>query len=488
MQKTAGIAAGRAAAAVRAPRPFLIYFFGALGGILFGYETGIIAGALSYIYETPGFEQTAFTTGMIVGGISLGAVFGAVAAGRLSDRIGRRKVILILGVIFIVGSLVCAAVPNNGTLIAGRIFLGLGVGGSSALVPVYLSEMAPAKTRGRLAGLNQLMIVTGLLLGYCVNFLLADSGNWRLMLASGALPAILLVVGLPFLPESPRWLFAHGRRDEAAALLRATRSEAESKTDLTAMENVDRKPSKRELLAPWVRPAIIVGVGIPILCQATGLNMVTYYAPTIFESLSLPHENALIFTMILGTVKVISVIIGLQFIDRVGRKTLLVGGSACMAVSMAWMAFEASKGAEINPLSMLLAMSVMFVSYSLTWGPVNWVVLGEIFPLRIRGAAMGMASMVTWFATLAITFGFPLMRDGLGLAQTMVVFVVCNIIGFLFCLFFVRETKGKSLEEIEEDLVVPYEARTGSTVDRALVADEAGDSSGGSRAATVKGV
>lgn len=438
--------------ATRVPKPALIYFFGALGGILFGYETGIIAGALSYIYETPGFPKSALSTGLIVGGISIGAIVGAVTAGRLSDRIGRRRVIFILGIVFIVGSLFCAVVPNNEWLIAGRIFLGLGVGGSSALVPVYLAEMAPAKARGRLAGLNQLMIVTGLLLGYCVNYLLAGTADWRLMLASGALPALLLVAGLPFLPESPRWLMSHGRKEEASRLLYATRSAEEAASDIEAITRVDAQSSKRELLAKWVRPAIIVGLGIPILCQATGLNMVTYYAPTIFESLSLPHENAIIFTIILGTVKVASVIIGLQFIDRVGRKTLLVSGSACMAVCMSWMAFEASKGDQINPVSMLVAMSVMFVSYSLTWGPVNWVVLGEIFPLRVRGAAMGMASMITWFATLGITLGFPLLRESLGLSGTMVLFVACNVLGFFFCLKFVPETKGRSLEQIEQDL------------------------------------
>lgn len=445
------------------PRAALIYFFGALGGILFGYETGIIAGALSYIYKTPGFPQNALTTGLIVGGISIGAIIGAVTAGRLSDRFGRRRVILILGIIFIVGSLACSVVPNNAALIAGRIFLGLGVGGCSALVPVYLSEMAPAKARGRLAGLNQLMIVTGLLLGYCVNFLLAHTENWRLMLASGALPAVLLVAGLPFLPESPRWLMTKGRAEEAARLLYATRSAEEAASDIEAITRVEARSSHRELLAKWVRPAIIVGVGIPILCQATGLNMVTYYAPTIFESLNLPHENALVFTIILGTIKVVSVAVGLQFIDRVGRRTLLVSGSACMAVCMAAMAFEASKGDQVNPMSMLIAMAVMFVSYSLTWGPVNWVVLGEIFPLRVRGAAMGMASMVTWFATLAITFGFPLLRESMGLAGTMVLFIACNIVGFLFCLKFVPETKGRSLEQIEQDLHDRHDAKAAAT-------------------------
>ncbi|MET4590596.1 sugar porter family MFS transporter [Arthrobacter sp. 754] len=445
------------------PRPVLIYFFGALGGILFGYETGIIAGALSYIYKTPGFPQNALTTGLIVGGISIGAIIGAVTAGRLSDRIGRRRVILVLGVVFIVGSLACAVVPNNAALITGRIFLGLGVGGCSALVPVYLSEMAPAKARGRLAGLNQLMIVTGLLLGYCVNFLLAQTENWRIMLASGALPALLLVAGLPFLPESPRWLMTKGRTEEAARLFHATRSAEEAASDIEAITRVEARSSHRELLAKWVRPSIIVGVGIPILCQATGLNMVTYYAPTIFEGLNLPHENALMFTIILGTIKVVSVAIGLQFIDRVGRRTLLVTGSACMAVSMSAMAFEASKGDQINPMSMLIAMAVMFVSYSLTWGPGNWVVLGEIFPLRVRGAAMGMASMVTWFATLAITFGFPLLRESMGLAGTMVLFVACNIVGFLFCLKFVPETKGRSLEQIEQDLHDRHDAKAAAT-------------------------
>lgn len=441
------------AASVKVPRPAVIYFFGALGGILFGYETGIIAGALTFIHDTPGFTESAWTTGGIVGGIAFGAVFGALTAGRLADRIGRRRVIAILGVIFVVGSLACAAASGNGTLIAARVFLGLAVGGSSALVPVYLSEMAPAKTRGRLAGLNQLMIVTGLLLGYCCNLALSSSENWRLMLATGAIPAIVLLAGLPFLPESPRWLIKNGRRAEAEQLLRATRSPEEAEQDLAAITAVSRTTAERRaLLARWVRPVIIIGLGIPILTQATGVNMVTYYAPTIFEDLGLKHDNALVFTIILGTIKVVTVAIALQFIDRVGRRRLLLIGSVTMAICMAWMAFEASKGSDINPYSMLAAMALMFVCYSLTWGPTNWVLLGEIFPLHIRGAAMGMAGMMTWLATLALTFGFPIMADEFGLARTMVFFVTTNVIGFGFVLWRVMETKGRSLEDLELSL------------------------------------
>ncbi|MCR3721996.1 MULTISPECIES: sugar porter family MFS transporter [Prauserella salsuginis group] len=442
-----------AAAPTRVPRPAVIYFFGALGGILFGYETGIIAGALAYIHETPGFEPNAVATGLIVGGISLGAIAGALLAGKLADRVGRRRVILGLGAIFIIGSIACAVAPDNTMLIIARVFLGLGVGGSSALVPVYMSEMAPARMRGRLAGLNQLMIVTGLLLGYLVNLALAGSGDWRLMLASGALPAVLLVAGLPLLPESPRWLVAHGRTEEARILLEATRSEAEAEVDLAQIDKVSEPTgSRRELFSRWVRPAVIVGVGIPILTQFTGLNIVTYYAPTIFDGLGIEHQNALAFTVILGAVKVAAVAVGLTFIDRVGRRRLFSVGSAVMAVCMLWMAYEAAKGDALNPLSMLIAMSAMFVGYSVTWGPVNWVVLGEIYPLRVRGAGMGLSGMITWAATLAITFGFPIMRDGWGLTASMIFFAACNVVGLVFVWRYVLETKGRTLEDIELDL------------------------------------
>ncbi|ADI03871.1 putative carbohydrate transporter [Streptomyces bingchenggensis BCW-1] len=444
----------------RSPRPAVIYFFGALGGILFGYETGVIAGALTFIQKTPGFPASAVTTGLIVGGIAGGAVFGALVAGRLADRFGRRPVIFVIGLIYIVGSLACAVAQNNTWLIAARIFLGLAVGGSSSLVPVYLSEMAPARTRGRLAGLNQLMIVTGLLLGYLTNLALSGSGDWRTMLATGAAPAVVLIAGLKLLPESPRWLILHGREEEARALLAGTRSAEEADRDIAAIREVTtHTPHRRELLAGWIRPAMIIGIGIPILTQYTGLNIVTYYAPTIFESLGLPHENALYFTIILGTVKVLSVMVGLQLIDRLGRRFLFLAGSAAMAVSMSLMAYEASRGDAMSPGAMLTAMSIMFVSYSLTWGPVNWVVLGEIFPLRVRGAAMGVAGMVTWLATLGITFGFPVMRDAWGLTNTMIFFIGGNILGLLFCKVFVHETRGRTLEEIEEDLRERYDRK-----------------------------
>ncbi|GGQ35807.1 sugar porter family MFS transporter [Streptomyces mutabilis] len=449
---------------LRPPRPAVIYFFGALGGILFGYETGVIAGALSFIEKTPGFEPSAVTTGMLVGGIAAGAVFGALTAGHLADRFGRRPVLLLIGLIYVVGSLACAVAPDNAWLVAARVFLGLAVGGSSSLVPVYLAEMAPARTRGRLTGLNQLMIVTGLLLGYLTNLALSGSGDWRLMLGSGAIPAVVLIAGLKLLPESPRWLVLNGREDEARALLDGTRPAEEARRDFEAMKEVSVQQSAghHELLARWVRPAIVIGIGIPILTQYTGLNIVTYYAPNIFESLGLAHDNALIYTIALGMVKVVSVLVGLQLIDRVGRRRLLLAGSAAMTLCMTWMAYEASRGDGMNPGAMLAAMSVMFVSYSLTWGPVNWVVLGEIFPLRIRGAAMGMACMVSWLATLSITFGFPIMRDAWGLVATMLFFVGGNIIGFLFCALRVHETRGRTLEEIEAELHARYDRKRGT--------------------------
>ncbi|MFK0106707.1 sugar porter family MFS transporter [Streptomyces sp. NPDC091217] len=470
---SAARAAGRSTqqpspSSVRPPRPAVIYFFGALGGILFGYETGVIAGALSFIQKTSGFPPSAVITGMLVGGIAAGAVFGALTAGRLADRFGRRPVIFVIGLVYIVGSLACATAPSNGWLIGARVFLGLAVGGSSSLVPVYLSEMAPARARGRLAGLNQLMIVTGLLLGYLTNLALSGTGDWRLMLGSGAVPAVVLIAGLKLLPESPRWLVLNGREDEARTLLAGTRPLDEAERDIAAIKEVTAHSSghgsglgsgRRELLARWVRPAVVIGIGIPILTQYTGLNIVTYYAPTIFESLGLPHKNALHFTIVLGTVKVVSVVVGLQLIDRLGRRFLFLAGSAAMTLSMAWMAYEASRGDQMSAGSMLAAMSVMFVSYSLSWGPVNWVVLGEIFPLRIRGAAMGMACMISWLATLGITFGFPVMRDAWGLTNTMIFFVGGNVLGFLFCRFFVHETRGRTLEEIEEDLHARYERK-----------------------------
>lgn len=436
---------------MRIPSRGYIYGFGALGGFLFGYETGVLAGALPFIRsDYPAITST--QSGLIVAALAIGAIFGASGAGRLSDRIGRRKVLFILGALFVVGSLASSAAGGAISLIGCRVVLGLGVGGASALVPVYLAEMAPARSRGRLGGLNQLMLVIGILAGYLVNYFLDASGNWRLMLATGMVPAVALVLGAIKLPESPRWLVTHGRADEAWVLLSATRPENEARAELRQMTQLNsQRTERRELLSAWVRPALVAGVGLAILTQLNGTNVISYYAPTILGSVGFGSSVAILATVGLGVVKVVFVAVGLTLIDKVGRKALLILGNVVMGLSLLGLAITAHSPHPNGGL-LVLFMALFLAGNETGWGPTFWVLMGEIFPTRIRGAAMGVAGMAVWAATAAVSYTFPVMMDHLGLSISMYIFAGLNIAAVLFGARYVSETKGRSLEEIEERL------------------------------------
>ncbi|MFJ8019329.1 sugar porter family MFS transporter [Streptomyces sp. NPDC096311] len=434
----------------RIPSTRYIYAFGALGGFLFGFETGVLAGALPFIRDDyPSI--TATEVGLIVAALAVGAIFGAAASGRLSDRIGRRRVLLVLGVVFIAGSLASAISAGTSTLILSRLVLGVGVGGASALVPVYLAEMAPAHARGRLGGLNQLMLVTGILAGYLVNLVLDPTGNWRAMLATGAVPALALVLGTIRLPESPRWLVTHGREDEARTLLTATHG-AGAWAELDQIRAIAAEPTERGALrSRWVRPALVVGIGLAILTQLNGTNAISYYAPTILENVGFGSGVAILTTVGLGVVKVVFVALGLLLIDRVGRKFLLVLGNVVMGLSLLGLAL-AARAEHPSGILLVLFMALFLAGNEVGWGPTFWVLMGEIFPLRIRGAAMGVASMAVWIATAGVAFAFPVMLDGIGLSASMFIFAALNACAVVFGMRYVTETKGQTLEEIERNL------------------------------------
>ncbi len=429
----------------------VIYFFGALGGLLFGYDTGVISGALIFIKEDLGL--TPFMEGLVVSGVLIGALVGAAFGGTLADRIGRKKLIIWLGVLFSIGAIGTGLSPNVEILVLFRIVLGVAVGGASAIVPLYLSEMAPAAIRGRVASLNTLMNALGILMAYVINYVFSSSGRWDWMLLLAVVPSLLLMIGMLFMPESPRWLLQNEREEEARRVLLLTRDSDEIDLEIKsikALKSVEKVPLS-ELFSPLMRPILLIGVGVAIFQQVIGTNTIIYYTPTILIDSGIGASSAIAGTIGIGIINVLFTVIGTVLIDRLGRKMLMLIGNIGMSLALgilgvSTLLFQA-------PSWLLLGCLCLFmVAYSASWGMVAWVVLAEIFPLKIRGTAIGFASTCLWLANVAVSLSFPVLLESLGSSVLFLVYAVIGIVAFLFVLKFVPETKGKSLEEIEAEI------------------------------------
>ena len=436
-----------------------IYFFGALGGVLFGYDTGVISGALLVI--TKDFKPSPFMTGAIVAGLLLGAMIGAALAGPLSDRLGRRRVIMIAAVVFTVGALAAAVSPDVWTLVASRFVLGLAVGSAALVVPLYLSEIAPTNIRGAISSLNQMMIVVGILTAFIVNAALASSGNWRLMVGAAVIPSVILLVGMAFMPETPRFLVRQGEEGEAREVLEELRSEDEPEEEIREIREVEeqeRGSARRELREAWVRPALIVAIGLAVFQQLVGINTIIYYAPTTLTNVGYGAESAIYANLVIGVVNVGMTIIAIRIVDRVGRKPMLLGGLVGMVssltvlgVSLLLLAEPKSPG-DPAAIITLICLASFIASFAVTWGPVVWVMLPEVLPLSVRGTAMGIAVFLHWGANFAVSQTFPLLLKGFGPGPVFLGYAGIGVLAFLFVKTQVTETKGRSLEEIEADL------------------------------------
>ncbi|RDI66692.1 sugar porter family MFS transporter [Nocardia pseudobrasiliensis] len=434
-----------------------LYFFGALGGILFGYDLGVISGVLLFV--KPLWQLGSVAQGVLGGCLAAGAVLGAAFAGRITDRWGRRRSIMVAAVVFTIGVLGCTVAPNFAILVVARFVTGVAVGCSSATVPTYLSELAPTRVRGALSTLNQLMIVSGILIAYIVDWALSDAQNWRLMFAIAAIPAVVLFFGLIGMPETPRWLVKAGREAEAREVLERTHRDGDIEGELANIREVIRLDAEqrgrlRDLLTPWARPALIVALILAIGQQFAGTNAVNLYAPTMFKDLGLANNGSLLASIIMGAVKVVFTAWVFLVVDRWGRKPLLLIGNVLMALALfllgaAVLGMDKGTGTGIVALVLL---NLYWVGYELGWGAVVWVMMAEIFPLRVRGIGMGAGSVVLWASTFAITFLFPVMNDHLGLACSAWIFAAVSVVLFVLVRRFVPETKGRSLEQIELDL------------------------------------
>jgi MFS transporter, SP family, galactose:H+ symporter len=437
---------------------YLIASVAALGGLLFGYDTGVISGALLFIRHVMSLSPT--LQGVVVSIALAGAAVGAAMAGNLSDRMGRRRVILGAGLLFIAGAVVSAVAGNIAILLIGRFFVGLAIGVASMLTPLYLAEISPARDRGAIVSLNQLCITSGILVSYLVGFALAGvTGGWRWMLALGAVPGIMLSIGMLILPESPRWLAGHGRVEDAGTVLQRLRGDTQVEAELgelrTDLAREGRKLARAsDLLAPRLRKPLIIGIGLAMFQQITGINTVIYFAPTIFQSAGLPSAaTSILATAGVGAVNVIMTIVSIRLIDRLGRRRLLfwsLGGMTVTLVALGGAFFAGTSGQLAWVAVVSVAAYVGFFAIGL--GPVFWLLIAEIFPLALRGRAMSLATVANWVFNLIVSLTFLDLVGVLGSGGAFLVYAVLSVAALVFIALMVPETKGRTLEQIEDAL------------------------------------
>jgi sugar porter (SP) family MFS transporter len=434
---------------------YLAAAFAALGGLLFGYDTGVISGALIFIRQE--FTLSTFEQELVVSIVLAGAIVGALTGGRLSDRFGRRATLFATSVVFILGAIVCAAAPSIAVLVIGRVIVGLGIGLACTTVPVYISEVAPPEARGWQVSLFQLAITVGILGAYLVDFAYAKTGAWRWMLGLAVVPGVILGVGMLFLPESPRWLAKYLHPDAARAVLvqiRGTENVASEFHDIIgSLEQAEERGRWADLLSSTVRPALVVGIGLAIFQQITGINTVIYYAPTIVLAAGIPSASgAILATAVIGLVNVIMTIVAMWLIDRVGRRPLLLVGIAGMTVCLGILGAAFRMQAETSTVAWVAVITLMaYVAFfAISLGPIFWLLIAEIYPLQIRGLAEGTAAASNWIFNLIVSITFLSLVQAIGPSWTFWLYGVLSIAAFAFSYYMVPETRGRTLEEIEQ--------------------------------------
>jgi SP family xylose:H+ symportor-like MFS transporter len=440
----------------------LVCMVAALGGLLFGYDTGVINGAIGPLKAH--FVLDANWAGWATGCALVGCAIGAAIAGVLSDWLGRKKVLILSAVLFLI-SAVGTALPKNITIfIIYRIIGGLGVGAASMSSPMYIAEISPARIRGRMVSVNQFAIVSGFLVVYFVNYFIALQGDqmwnqesgWRWMFGSEALPALVLLVLLFFVPESPRWLTKQNRSDEALEILTRVDGAEYAKTELLEIKDAiaHESGSLKQLLQPGMKIVLVIGIVLAVLQQVTGINVFLYFGTEIFKKMGSETNAALLQTVVVGAVNLTFTIIAIWTVDRLGRKPLMIIGSAGMGLSLLAMGLASYFGR--TELWLLLFILGYIACFALSVGPVTWVILSEIFPTRIRGRAMAIATVCLWVANYVVSQTFPMMDENNWLLEKyhhafpFWLYGIFCVVLVAFVWRFVPETKGKTLEEIEK--------------------------------------
>ncbi|GAW99085.1 sugar porter family MFS transporter [Secundilactobacillus mixtipabuli] len=456
----------------------VIYFFGALGGLLFGYDTGVISGAMLFIGHELSIANGSFQYGFLTASTSIGAMFGAAFIGPLSDRFGRRHLLITAAIIFFFAALGSAFSPEYISLVSFRFCLGIAVGAASSLIPTYLAELAPADKRGTVGSLFQLMVMTGIFFAYVFNewfspqggLNLSESISWRWMLGLAAVPAAILWIGSIYLPESPRFLVR--KKDEAGALSVLRRFSSDENVIQKELHDIKVQaeiPSGgwSELFGPIARPVLVMAVGLAILQQVMGCNTVLYYAPTIFISAGFSTHFALQSHIVIGIFNVIVTAVAVAIMDKVDRKKMLIGGAIGMAASLfamstAMLLLHAGNG-NLGSWVCVISLTLYIAFFSATWGPVMWLMIGEAFPLNIRGLGNSFGAAVNWFANFCVAETFTVLLvafepkgvanpEGQGIARLFIVYGLFCVFAIWFVHKKAIETRNRSLEDIETGL------------------------------------
>ena len=453
----------------------LISCVATIGGFLFGFDSGVINGTVDGLRET--FRSSSAGTGFEVASMLLGCAVGAFMAGRLADRWGRRALLILSAVLFLVSAVGAGLADTSITFIIARIFGGFAVGAASVMSPAYIAEVASARYRGRLATVQQIAIISGLFMAFLSNYLLAKAAGastealwlghaaWRWMFWMQVLPSAVFLGLLLLIPESPRYLMVKGRRQEAERVLTRLYGPAQAQLKLGEIADTlsdDHRPRLADLVSTAtgrLRPIVWVGIGLATFQQLVGINVVFYYGAVLWQAVGFSENDALLINVLSGALSIGACVIALVLIDRVGRKPLLWMGSVGMAVSLAvvTMAF-ASAGMDAGGqlalsdsmgLLALVAANAYVVFFNMSWGPVMWVMLGEMFPNQIRGSGLAVAGAAQWSANFAITMSFPVLLAGIGLAGAYGLYTLAALVSIVFVVRYVHETRGTELEDMQ---------------------------------------
>jgi sugar porter (SP) family MFS transporter len=424
-----------------------ISFISALGGYLFGFDFAVIAGALPFLQKQFGLD--AYWEGFATGSLALGAIIGCIIAGSMADKYGRKRGLLFASAIFGISSLAMAVAPDRNIFIAFRFVAGIGVGMASMLSPMYIAEIAPAHLRGRMVAINQLTIVIGILVTNLVNYTLRNHGQdaWRWMFGLGVIPSLLFFTGALWLPESPRWLVKAGRSADARTVLNKIGGEDFAGESLSLIEGSltgAEKMNFAHIFRKAVLPAVVIGIILAVFQQFCGINVVFNYTPRIFRSIGVSEDGQLLQTVFIGGVNLVFTILAMLLVDKLGRKPLMLIGAGGLTILYIVVVRMLASGSEQVSWYLLAAIG----TYAMSLAPVTWVLIAEIFPNKIRSAATSFAVLCLWAAYFILVFTFPILFDRLK-DSTFYIYAGICLLGFLFIWKNVRETKGKTLEELE---------------------------------------